>query len=56
MEALFLLLLGSGRGVEEGVVGCRREGESDNMEERLVVRIGVGASVGRGLPPSNLFP
>ena len=55
MEALFLLLLGSGRGVEEGV-GCRREGESDNMEERRVVRIGVGASVGRGLPPSNLFP
>ena len=52
---LLLLTLGTGRGVEEGV-GWRREGESDNMEERRVVRIGVGASGGRGLPLSNLFP
>ena len=55
LEALFLFLLGTGRGVEEGV-GCRREGESDNMmEERRVVLIGVRASAGGGLL-SNLFP
>ena len=55
LEVLLLFLLGTGRGVEEGV-GCRREGESDNMmEERRVVLIGVSASVGGGLP-SYLFP